>query len=365
MFITQTNGINVEKNKMPKFQINLWINVLFVSMTLTIFNFSVFQENRTLAKEPVKLIFDTDIGNDVDDVLAIAAIHALQNRNECELLAVTITKDNKYAAPMVDLLNTFYGRPNIPIGIVKDGVTKEDGQYLVQTYNIQDANGHRLFPSKITPESFTDLPDAVTVLRKTLSMQPDESVVMIQVGFSTNLARLLESPADDISPLNGIELAKKKVKLLSAMAGSFVKQQSEYNIACDVKSAQKMFTDWPTPIVFSGWEIGAAVQYPAASIQNEYHYVLHHPVQIAYKSYRGSLEKTTAAYDPTSVLYAVRPDRDYFGLSEPVDVMFDEKGVTFFKPNPNGKSRYLTITLEQIARTSEALSGLCSEPPKK
>jgi len=38
---------------------------------------------------PVAIIYDTDIGNDVDDALALGVIHALQSRGECELLAVT------------------------------------------------------------------------------------------------------------------------------------------------------------------------------------------------------------------------------------------------------------------------------------
>src|SRR5260370_502633 len=68
---------------------------------------------------PVPVIFDTDIGNDVDDALALAMLHALESRGEARLLAVTITKDNKWAAPFVNLVNTFYGRPAIPIGVVK------------------------------------------------------------------------------------------------------------------------------------------------------------------------------------------------------------------------------------------------------
>ena len=49
------------------------------------------------ATEPVRLVFDTDIGNDVDDVLALGMIHSLQSRGHCELLAVTVTKDNAKA----------------------------------------------------------------------------------------------------------------------------------------------------------------------------------------------------------------------------------------------------------------------------
>jgi purine nucleosidase len=68
---------------------------------------------------PVPLIFDTDMGNDVDDAMALAVIHALQSRGECRLLAVTLTKANRYAAPFVDLVNTFYGRGDIPIGVLE------------------------------------------------------------------------------------------------------------------------------------------------------------------------------------------------------------------------------------------------------
>ena len=334
--------------------------VVFVATTI-----SVFEPIR--AAEPVKLIFDTDIGNDVDDTMAMAVIHALQNRNECELLAVTITKDNKYAAPMVQLVNTFYGRPDIPVGIVKGGVTKEDGKYLAQVYNTVDGQGSRVFKTGITPEMYAELPDAVMVLRKTLAAQPDKSVVMVQVGFSTNLARLLETPGDDFSPLTGKELVAKKVKLLSAMAGAFVerlKEHSEYNIAMDIPSAQKMFAEWPTPIVFSGFEIGETIRHPGLSMRNEYNYVPYHPVKIAYHFYLG-LQNDQATFDLTSVLYAVRPDRGYFTISEPCDVTFDDRGLTHYQFNPNGKSRFMTVTPQQIAMVREALCQLCSEPPKK
>src|SRR6476660_4079813 len=81
------------------------------------------------AAEPVRLIFDTDMGNDIDDALALAVIHALESRGEVKLLAVTITKDNPWSAPFVDLVNHFYGRGRIPIGMVKGGKTPQDAPY--------------------------------------------------------------------------------------------------------------------------------------------------------------------------------------------------------------------------------------------
>src|SRR5438874_11435579 len=78
------------------------------------------------AADPVPLIFDTDMGNDVDDALALAVIHALQSRGDARLLAVTITKDSKSAGPYVDLVNTLSGRAAIPIGVVRVGPAQND-----------------------------------------------------------------------------------------------------------------------------------------------------------------------------------------------------------------------------------------------
>ncbi len=66
------------------------------------------------AAEPVRLIFDTDICGDCDDVLALGMIHSLESRGQCRLLAVTISVDHELAAPFVDAVNTFYGRGDYP-----------------------------------------------------------------------------------------------------------------------------------------------------------------------------------------------------------------------------------------------------------
>src|SRR6218665_2573717 len=80
-------------------------------------------------EEKAGIIFDTDITGDVDDVLALAMIHALEDRGHCELLAVTISKVNPLTGRFVDAVNTFYGRPNIPIGITRKAQIR-DSRYL-------------------------------------------------------------------------------------------------------------------------------------------------------------------------------------------------------------------------------------------
>ncbi|MCP4638919.1 MAG: nucleoside hydrolase [bacterium] len=313
-------------------------------------------------ERPVRFIFDTDMGNDVDDALALGVIHALQSRGECELLAVTITKDHDQCAAYIDAVNTFYGRPGVPIGVCRPGPTPQQSKFTVLADTKDD--GTLRYPHDLM--SGKDAPEAVEVLRKALAAQPDNSVAIAQVGFSTNLARLLESKADAHSDLDGRALVAKKVSVLSVMAGAFAlidgKEHREYNVVKDIPAAQKLAADWPTPIVYSGFEIGKAIRYPAASIDRDYAYVDHHILAESYQLYMPTPHERPT-WDLTSVLWAVRPDRGYFDLSEPGRVTVNEKGKSVFAPAADGPHRYLIVDEEQIARTREALAQLSSQPP--
>ncbi len=313
--------------------------------------------------DPVLLVFDTDIGNDIDDALALGVIHALSERDECRLLAVTITKDHPDCAAFVDLVNTFYGRGNIPIGVVRDGKTPKQSRFISETVAATDGDKRR-FPHDLN--SGNDAPEAVGLLRKVLSTAPDKSVVMVVVGFSTNIARLLDSQGDEHSDLSGRELVQRKCRLLSIMAGTFGgphNGRKEYNIYVDLPAAQKIYKQWPTPIVASGWEIGQAIQYPAVSIEQDFDYVDHHPIAEAYPKYQ-KMPYDRATWDLTSVLYAVHPDRGYFGISEPGIIHVDDDAKTSFEEAPHGNHRFLTVNDEQIARVQEALMQLVTQPPR-
>jgi purine nucleosidase len=309
-------------------------------------------------RKPVNLIFDTDIGNDVDDVLALGMIHALETRGECKLLAVTITKDHELAAAFTDAVNTFYGRGDVPIGVCRSKVTPDQGKFLGLATKQDD--GKPRFPHDLT--SGKQAPSAVEVLRKTLAAS-NEPVVIAQVGFFTNLVDLLASKPDAISPLSGVELIKAKVPFISIMAGEFTKPDyKEYNVIKDIPSAKRLAAEWPTPIVWSGFEIGIAVPTPHVSILRDYAYTQHHPLAQAYILYEPP-PHDRPTWDLTSVLYAVRPDRGYFDLSPMGSVSVGDSGITTFKAG-EGQQRYLKLTDAQRIRTQEALMILASEPPK-
>jgi inosine-uridine nucleoside N-ribohydrolase len=303
--------------------------------------------------EPVRLILDTDIGNDIDDALALAMIHALENRAEVELLGVTITKDNPYCAPYVDLVNTFYGRPEIPIGVVRHGKTPASSPMVELPATRRDSLGNFLYPHHLT--SSADAPEAVELLMRILNQQPDNSVTVAQIGFSTNLARLLQSPG-------GRDLVQRKVKLLCLMAGNFTKPEPEYNVYTDPESAGKLFENWPTPMIFSGFEIGLAARFPYRALDTRFRYVSHHPIVDAYRIYVPKPEEHPT-WDATAVLEAVRPNDGYFSMSAPGRVTLGANNTTVFAPDPRGRCRYLMITDDQAIRVRQVLVDLVSEPP--
>jgi hypothetical protein len=314
-------------------------------------------------RAPVRLIFDTDICGDCDDVLALGMIHALESRGLCRLLAVTISVDHELAAPFVDAVNTFYGRGNVPIGVVGHGGVVEKSAFLSL---VQERDGdHFRYPH--SPLSGRSALNATALLRKTLAAEPDRSVVIAQVGFSTNLARLLDSPADEHAQLTGTQLVERKVRLLSLMAGAFQPIEGnpayrEYNVVRDVASARILAERWPTAMVYSGFEIGIALPYPAASIERDYVYVRHHPLAEAYIRCKPP-PHNRPTWDLTSVLYAVGADRGYFDVSPRGKVNVEPEGSTRFDATPEGNHRYLILRPEQKPRVLEALVQLSSQPP--
>ncbi|MFN5469514.1 MAG: nucleoside hydrolase [Pirellulaceae bacterium] len=319
------------------------------------------------AGEPVSIIFDTDIGNDVDDALAMGVLHALESRRECKLIGVTITKDHPLAARFVQAVNQFYGRPDIPIGVCRSGKTPEPGTFLPLAETQDDQ--HLRYPHQIDRRD----PSAVELLRRLLAGQPDSSVVIVQVGFSTNLSALLDSKPDQYSNLDGMQLAGSKVRLLSLMAGAFTKipgpngqlsDHREYNVVEDLESCRQLAAKWPGQMLWSGFEIGLACPYPHQSILRDYGYVDHHPLAEAYHLYSPP-PHDRPTWDLTSVLAAVRPEHGYFELSEPGLVEVDPQGLTRLVPQPDGRHRYLKLAEANRSRVIEALSQLSSQPPQE
>ena len=254
--------------------------------------------------QPVKIIFDSDMGPDFDDVGAIAILHALAAKGECEILATLASDGYPTIAPTLEVFNRYFKKPNIPIG-----VPGPDAPSFSCPNHWNDSLVVKYLPTLKTNK---DYPSATEVYRKVLTAQKDQSVVIVTVGFISNLDALLKSGPDKNSALSGKELVAKKVKKLVAMAGGFP-EGNEFNVNQHAKASMYAFQNWPTPILFSGFEIGVQIMTGnKVSTQG----TKGSPVQWAYEYCLATYEKkpflNRNSWDHTAVLCAIRNPEDYF-----------------------------------------------------
>ncbi|CAG5070176.1 hypothetical protein DYBT9623_02916 [Dyadobacter sp. CECT 9623] len=316
--------------------------ILFFFFLLMFSN--LYAQNRGRAGNAV--ILDTDIGPDYDDVGAMAVMHALADRGELRPIAVIASNKNELVVPVISILNSYFGRPELPTGAPKGtgadfGAQQKWPEMLVEKYK-----------PAITKTS--DAPDAVETYRKILAKEADQSVTIVTIGFLTNLADLLDSKPDKISPLDGPALVRKKVKQLVSMAGKFPEGR-EYNVYADSVSSAKVFTEWPTEILFSGFEIGEKVKTGLRLVANEQ---LNSPVKEVYAMAMPMNKEDEAgrmSWDQTAVLVAARGVQPYFGLKRGRITI--EGGNNKWQNDPMGPHAYLTpnMPVEQLVAVIEGL----------
>lgn len=254
-------------------------------------------------QEAVKIIFDTDFGPDYDDVGALAFLHAMADSGKAEILATVSCNKHELVGPSMDVLNTYYGRPDLPMGAPKtDAVNMGAWQHWPDTLVAR-------YPHRI--RSTAELPDAVEVYRKLLCEQPDTSVTIVTVGFLTNLANLLKSQPDSICPLSGMELVTRKVKKLVSMAGRFP-EGKEFNVHMDSVASQLVCSQWPTPVIFTGFEIGWEIHTGLRLIESD---ITGSPVRDVFRICIPMAEEDRfgrMSWDETAVLIAVYGTPGFF-----------------------------------------------------
>ena len=301
------------------------------------------------SSQAVPIIFDTDIGTDVDDAGALAILHIMADRGEAEVLATMSANQNRWCAPALDVINTYYGREDIPIGCSRTGPDPEEWYH--------DSVGE--FPHDLTNSD--DAPDAVALYRKILSAQPDNSVTIVVVGWLTNMAELLDSKPDQYSPLTGRELVEVKVKELVSMGGRWPnspKDEGEYNFTMDGSAAHKVISDWPGKIMFTG--LGKDVMTGAGLVARG---PKDNPVLAFYQNFfKGYKVSERSSWDLIAVLYAVRGLSDYFTAVSEGKCVGQKDGSNQWIPGVPSNHAYLDYIMPQT-ELAAVIEDLLLTPP--
>jgi inosine-uridine nucleoside N-ribohydrolase len=302
-----------------------------------------------LSTGQVPVIFDTDIAPDYDDVGALALLHALADKGEATILATISCNTFETTAPTLSVINTYFKRPGIPIGITEGNVPNKDcSQQWAQHINAK-------YPHALKTNA--DATEAVSLYRRTLAAQPDGSVTIVTVGFFTNVSNLLNSGPDEHSKLTGKELIVKKVKHLVSMAASLGKDGkggNEFNVVVDAAASRNVFNNWPTPMVISGFDIGEKILTGTRLISNEN--ITNSPVKDAFRVALTKDNNTVGrnSWDQTAVLVAVRGFEPFFSTRR-INFDIQENGKSV--PIEGDRYTYLVFkqTPEEIAKVVEDL----------
>ncbi len=329
---------------------------------------------------PKKVIFDSDMIGDYDDVGAMAVLHKLADAGECEILATVSSTHSNASVGTIELLNHYYGRPSIPVGAVKKDGVGGGSENPARRSHIKYENLLKRYPGWWKYRSSNDSPDATEIYRKVLAAQPDHSVTIVTTGFLTNLRKLLQSKGDRFSPLDGPALVKAKVAAWYVMGGALPRGH-EFNLKEDGPSSKYVFDNWPSPVVINDFWFGGYIYAgrKAAALPDN-----RNPVRDIFATCLKPAEKcpTTAeaiatkrfvndtkdghnCFDQSCVLGAVRGPGSFFRLVRGKMTMTDDKGGNVWTEDPNGPHAAMAFVPEwPRERIAAVLDDLMAAPPR-
>jgi inosine-uridine nucleoside N-ribohydrolase len=267
------------------------------------------------------------------------------------LSAVTISKCNPHSISFVDGFLRYNGYHDMPLGYAYNGVNPEDHMYLLPTLAAEYQGKKLLNPVQ---DINSGVEEGYVQIRKQLAQADDNSVVLVAVGPLTNIARLLQSGPDKISPLNGIDLVRQKVRSVSMMSGNMAQETPEWNVVQDLEASKVVYGKCPVSLIVSGFEVGGKILYPHQSILNDFGNPAASPLCIAYQHYM-EMPYDRQCWDLTSVYDAFDADRSIYKRSERGTIHIDELGVSRFVAHPDGLHQYLIVDDADVQRAVKGL----------
>ena len=327
------------------------------------------------AEDIAHVIFDTDIGNCDDDLLAMQILFALQARGECQVNAVVSSARHNGSRIFLDRAMHYYKADDIPFGFVEG---EKDLYELTPYYKLADEineDGTPLLEG--TGVDISSRPTGWQVYRETLAKLPDNSAVIICVGMASNIGELLDSEPDDISPLSGRELIEQKVKTLYLMAGCFEKVErldkpgeyleAEYNVLGDIPLAKEVLETWPEDLVLVPLEAGMDFPCIRDDVLNDYADQPDSLLYLTYSQWNTEEESGDVGahwWDPLVVEYALDPSAEPY-FEEPVRgrVTVAEDGKTTFEQKEDGNTIVVKVREDSEEDLYQLLRSYASFQP--
>ena len=296
----------------------------------------------------VNVLMDLNIDGDCTNLGALAVLNVLARQGKARMLAATACFNSPLATGCIRSINRYYGHGDVPVGILHCQKETHPTPFMKpvnETFCPDYPNGE-------------DAPDTVKVMRKALSSEEDESVVLIVTGCFASVEALLKSEPDEISPLSGQQLADRKIRRMVVMAGQFPTFNDpvfgENNVVVQIPATQYVVKHWTKELAFTGYEIGIRTR---SLREFRFHGADDHPLKMMYRINDGDgFTEGNPSWDHTAVLEGVLPGK-YFRMHEFGRITIDDQGVTRWTEDINGKHTYFLpqIPLDDVAAEINAL----------
>lgn len=292
--------------------------------------------------QPIQMILDSDFGSSTDDLFALMMLHHYMDDGLVDLKGIVVDREGVKNAELVDIFNTYYGHPDIPIGLERNGV-KNPRCFI--PYNgvcdLKDTQGNPLFKRT---QDMTNCPDGYKLYRQLLSKAEDKSIVIVAIGFVTTLSELFESGADEYSQLSGLDLFGQKVKSVYIQSGRFESGDSlsGYNMRAASKQSAVFYDKLPknVDLIMSPSNIGDMMNYLPQDVLVDLSSTEQNPIKAVYTNY--TCDTGQRMWDTNCLVNAVLGDEAY-NMSPRGWVRFVDKGeesLMLFTPDPQGNARY-------------------------
>ncbi|MBT3374716.1 MAG: hypothetical protein HN742_31675 [Lentisphaerae bacterium] len=284
----------------------------------------------------VQVLLDTDMLTDCDDAGALAMLHALTDRGEAKILGVAVNGVDTHGlhGAVVDAINHYFGRPDIPIGMsprTADQSPAKPSTYAPAIFEAYPHDGLR----------DSERPNAIDLYRRLLAEAEDGSVTIVSIGFLSNLADLLAEES-------GRDLVARKVRGITVMGGAYpacgpppARGAHNFQFGGAGPTTKAAIAAWPNtvPMAFVGYELGKPVV-----TGKGYADAPDSPMRRAYQLAYDAIRRGRPSWDQVAVFHAVRglhhDGRTWFRAVRGLN-RIAEDGSNVWEADPVGPHAYL------------------------
>lgn len=297
---------------------------------------------------PIGVVYNTAMQRP-DAALALGALHVLISRRQARLGAVCVVGAGLDTAIFCDVVGRFYvpgqrsGNQALAVGLADVRPMPPDSPMVRFAVQRTKEDGEPYYLRGIT--TLGDTSHAEAVLRNGITFSVESSV-------------LLSAPATSLA--RSLSLSGTKDQYRQRVKRVVIVESPE--LVSDAAALRQLVSDCPVPLFFVGKDVGEALRFPGARLDEAFGWTPAHPVADAYRMFR-SMPYDAPLHDLAAMHFLVQPDSGFFAVSDPGTLSVAARGAVTFTPSPAGTIRRITVDSAKREAVLDTLIDVATSAP--